>query len=194
MEPISYIIPGVRTNPVTQESDLWVLKVKKDVTVAWQKTYGLPGKWDEALGAAPASASGVIVAAYYENPDANMDWYAAVINIEGDGTLQWARQFKNGSLDWTNLLIATSEGGFMGIGVTLTDDMDSQIFALRMDANGNISSSCGCFSSLSLNSVDTTTTAMSTSNSVVNTNATVTETTTQRKLVSVVGCSVMCVQ
>ncbi len=173
-----YFIPGSYLDPDTGEADLWVIYVNENGGINWQKTYGISGKFDEALNVVGTSDGGAVISSYYEIN--NTDWNASLIKVDNSGNIVFSREINTGGLDWTNAAVQLSDGNIAAIGVTTLQSTDQDLFLLKVDKDGNLDNSCQYFSDLNLNIADTNITPSDTNATVndtnvspVNTNATV---------------------
>ncbi len=184
-----YLVPGMRTDPQTQEPDLWVLRLATDGSVTWQQTYGVANKtWDEALAAASTRDGGALVAGYYEKGPS--DWYGTLVRLAADGSLLWQRQFKYGDLDWPNAVLELADGGYAMAGVSTLDlatTGNQELWLMRLDQDGRLGSGCTVLGDLDLVTAATATTPVGTNATVTTTTATVTVTTAQARAVTLAG-------
>ncbi len=142
-----YYLPGNTVDPASMEGDLWVVKVDTGGTLLWQKTFGIPGVWDEALNATPTT-DGLVLASYEEV--ATQNWEATLLRVSGAGTLSWARSYKVGHLDWTNDAAVLQNGDLLMAGVTTdTTTWDQDLLLARLAADGQLSS-CPVIGTLNL--------------------------------------------
>jgi len=132
----SYYLPGNMISPNTLEGDLWVVKIDTAGNIIWQKTFGISGKWDEALNAS-ATADGILLASYFET--GTLDWGASAIKVNNSGNLQWAKIYKIGNLDWTNDLKELSDNSIIIAGVTTdTTTWNGDYLYIRANSNGDV--------------------------------------------------------
>ena len=154
-----YYLPGNRVDPVTFEADLWVVYVDTTGAIQWQKTFGIPGKWDEALNATALSDGSVILAAYFEDNAAN--WTASALKADKNGNFLWANQYKAGDLDWTNAVSPMPDNSLVFVGVTTnTSTWDEDLTLFRTNSDGAILG-CNVISALNLTVAGTNTTRQS---------------------------------
>ncbi len=131
-----YYLPGNMVNPVTFEGDLWVVRIDTAGGVIWQKTFGVPGVWDEALNGSTVGGD-LLAASYVENGSG--DWSASLLRIDATGSLLWARTLKQGHLDWSNGVASLADGRIALIGVTTdTTTWDQDILMGLLDNGGTI--------------------------------------------------------
>lgn len=111
-------------------NDYWILKLKTDGTIAWQKNFGSDG--DESansirqttdggyiiLGRTRYSPNGVID---NHNPGTSDFWIVKTDNI---GNLLWEKCFGGGSFDDPAAIKQTADGGYITVGSTFSNDAD----------------------------------------------------------------------
>ncbi|MFO7893120.1 MAG: hypothetical protein R6U63_05265 [Longimicrobiales bacterium] len=87
--------------------DAWVVAVEPDGSIAWQKTYGIAGVYDEALSVGMTDHGGALIGgSYYEDGDADWSWTLA--RVGPDGALSWNRSYER-SFDWPNSVVELSD-------------------------------------------------------------------------------------
>ena len=148
-----YIASGLITSPVEGDVDSWVLRIKTDGTLRWQKTFTIKGKSDEALSLGATSDGGALIGSYYETSDT--DWTSFLVRIDSDGKLLWSRQYKNDELDWPNALQELSDGSFIVVGVTMPANGTEDIIFSKIADDGSIGTSCSIVSDISPSSGST---------------------------------------
>ncbi len=166
-------VTGSLTDPQAADSDLWVLRLEPDGSIGWQKTYGLSGKFDEALCELPLEGGGLLVGGYFELVP-NEDWRTELLKIAPDGSLEWAREYRQGAMSWANALARGPEG-FVALGVTAADvsTWDEQLWLWEVDATATVGRPCGLGTDLPVSVRDAQATAVATSAVVTSTSAAV---------------------
>ena len=167
-------------------TNAWVLKLGLDGSVQWQKTYsgGM-----EADSVQQTSDSGYIVAGWTTVSAAPSAFESWVMKLDSAGTIQWQKTygFGNGD-DEARSVQQTSDGGYIVAGWTsfgnstgdpqcTTGTNNAQptcdIWLLKLDSNGSISSPYSLGVSSSATAVDTNATPITTDATVTTTTATV---------------------
>ncbi len=122
--------------------DVVLVKTDANGNVQWAKIYG-GTDWDEARSVQQTSDGGYIVAGYTRSFGAGGgDLF--LIKTDANGNVQWAKTYGGGSYDHAFSVRQTSNGGYIVAGQTNSFGAgSSDIFLIKTDANGNISSSCG---------------------------------------------------
>jgi hypothetical protein len=119
----SYIVAG-RTSSnfddVTKNKggvDVWVLKIRIDGTIEWQKTYG-GSEWDGASSIQVTRDGGYIVT--YETFSNDRDGTenkeqidAWVLKLRFDGSIEWQKTFGGSGRDYLKSIKETRDGGFI---------------------------------------------------------------------------------
>lgn len=108
--------------------DLWVLKLSSTGIIQWSKTYGGSGG-DYASKIITTSDGGYIIAGNTYSNDGDVTGYHQekdywIVKINSIGTIQWQKTL--GGTNWDNLneIIQTSDGGYIGVGQSMSNDGD----------------------------------------------------------------------
>jgi len=102
----------------------------------WAKTYG-GGNDDIAHSIQQTSDGGFIVAGEtYSFGVLNADIW--VFKINSKGGIQWEKTFGGGSYDFARCIQQTSDGGFIVGGETSSFGANTEVWVLKLDADGNI--------------------------------------------------------
>ncbi|MEE9584961.1 MAG: hypothetical protein V3W51_05715 [Candidatus Brocadiales bacterium] len=136
-----YIVTGETRSFGAGEGDFWVLKLRPDGTVEWQKTYGGVDS-DRPFSIQQAGDGGYIVAGetwsfYAGEGDA---W---VLKLEPDGTVEWQKTYGGGSYDNTHFIRQTDDGGYIAAGYTASFGAElPDLWVLKLRPDGSITPSC----------------------------------------------------
>jgi regulation of enolase protein 1 (concanavalin A-like superfamily) len=136
-----YIVAGYKRPPEAQWNGEFIL-IKTDANgdVIWAKTYGGLG-WDEAYSVQQTSDGGYIMAGLTAAFTVGYDFL--LIKTDENGDLEWAKTYGVAHYDWAFSVQQTSDGGYIVAGQTNSFGAgSSDIFLIKTDADGNISSSC----------------------------------------------------
>ncbi|WP_304289996.1 hypothetical protein [Capnocytophaga leadbetteri] len=127
--------------------DAWVIKLKADGSLEWQKSYG-GNKVDRALKAIATADGYIIVGNTQSNKDdlkntslkGGVDGW--IFKINTSGVLQWSKIFGGKGNDFLNDIIATNDGNFMVMGTSSSSDInghhgDTDIYLIKIDKDGN---------------------------------------------------------
>ena len=108
--------------------DFWVVKITDDGSIEWEKSFGGSGS-DEAYAASPISDGGCILAGSTGSNDGDVsenkgldDFWIVRLNASGD--LVWERSYGGSSTDIAHSVFQTSDGDFVILGKTLSNDGD----------------------------------------------------------------------
>ncbi len=149
-----YLVPGVTVSFAPDASgDLWALRLEPDGAIRWQKAYGLPALWDEALSAGATRDGGVVIGGYL---DEGTDWDGTLLRLDGDGQL-WARRRYEHGWDWPNGVVELADGSLAVAGVAWdrAGGRDLDLWVMRLAPDGDLGTSCGLAQELQLQVADT---------------------------------------
>lgn len=136
-----YFIPGYFTPLDDYDTDLWGLSLNTDGSIAWQKTYGITGVYDEALSVGMTADGGALIGgSYYE--DGDTDWSWTLTRVGPDGTVSWNRRYERG-FDWPNSVVELSDGRFVVAGVTMESlSLQEDLWLMKLESDGTAGASC----------------------------------------------------
>lgn len=144
---------GDITDKTTNDSDYWVLKVSKEGTIIWSKTYGGSAS-DKATGIAKTTDGGYILSGHSRSDDGDVggnegfhDYW--IVKIDSAGNIQWEKNYGFSGSDQANKVIQTSDGGYFATGffdVTASGGQGNdgrnpqhgvgEYWGIKMNANG----------------------------------------------------------
>ena len=148
-----YIVAGwIRRYYPEQDDDCWVLKLKSDGTVDWQKSYagsnygGGYGRMDRAYSIQQTLDGGYVMAGFTFGfgADSCDTW---VLKLNSDGTIHWQKMYGGHDPDRANCEITysieqTTNGGYIIAGSTgygpINPHGDTDFWVLKLNANGEI--------------------------------------------------------
>ncbi len=165
-----YIVPGVSVSFSPDGSgDLWVLRLDKNGDILWQRLYGVPGYWDEAISMGATSDGGSLIGGYTE--EGNADWDLFLLRLDAAGNAVWQRRYEY-RWDWPNAMVELPDGGFFVVGVAWPNDqgLPEDLWVLKLAADGTIGPSCNLVQNIDLVRVETNVQPATTHASVKNTN------------------------
>jgi hypothetical protein len=111
-------------------NDYWVVKLDESGTIEWQKSLGGINH-DLAFSIEQTLDSGYIVAGISESSDGdvtfnhgfeNSDFW--IVKLDGNGTLEWEKSFGGTDNDLARCVKQTSDGGYIVVGGTDSNDGD----------------------------------------------------------------------
>jgi hypothetical protein len=150
-----YIVVGfcysVNSNVTNNNSsgDAWILKLSINGAIEWEKTYG--GSADDYLSSIKQTTDGgYILAGRSDSNDGNIpnnqgNTDAWVIKIAANGNLEWSKTFGGSNTDWLNDIQQTTNGEYLFVGGTRSNDGDitnnqgiTDWWVIKLQANGNL--------------------------------------------------------
>src|SRR3989338_1358163 len=132
-----YIVAGWTRSFGAGEEDVWVLKLRPDGTVEWQKIYGGGGS-DEGYSIQQTSDGGHIVAGETRSFGAGKEdvW---VLKLRADGTVEWQKTYGGVNVDVSKSVQQTRDGGYIIAGYTMSFSIgEADIWVLKLRADGTI--------------------------------------------------------
>ena len=132
-----YIIAGQFWTPGGNQYDFWVLKLKKDGSIDWQKTYG--GRdWDIAFATEQTSDGGFIVTGSTGSFGAG-DYDVWVLKLNPQGDIVWQKTYGGPGGDYPGSIEQTKDGGYIVAGTTSSFGEGSyDLWILKLDENGAV--------------------------------------------------------
>jgi hypothetical protein len=129
--------------------DCWVVKLRKDGAIEWQKSFG-GSEWDDAWSVRQTSDDGYIIAGSAGSSDGDVtgnhggkDFW--VIRLNNMGELIWQKSLGGSSVDIAYSIHQTSDGGYIVTGETSSLDGDItenhgniDFWVLKLDGFGEI--------------------------------------------------------
>ncbi|MDI6761387.1 MAG: hypothetical protein QMD05_11225, partial [Candidatus Brocadiaceae bacterium] len=128
-----YIVAGSTNSFGARKADAWVLKLRPDGTVEWQKTYG--GLEDDgALSICQTSDGGYVVAGGTRSFGAGKKdcW---VLKLRADGTVEWQKTYGGAGEELATCIQQTVDGGYILVGSTWWRD---KTWVLKLRADGTV--------------------------------------------------------
>ncbi|GAA4418182.1 hypothetical protein GCM10023187_51350 [Nibrella viscosa] len=108
-------------------ADYWVVKLRADGSIAWDKTIGGAG-FDVLQSVRPTADGGFILGGYSdsnagynksENRNGILEDYW-VVKLRTDGTIEWDKTMGGGSSDRLSLVLPTPDGGYIAGGSSMS--------------------------------------------------------------------------
>jgi uncharacterized delta-60 repeat protein len=132
-----YVVAGWTSSFGAGDWDFWVLKLRENGTVQWQKTYG-GREWDEARSIRRTLDGGYVVAGGTDSFGAGRSDFW-VLKLDGNGTIQWQRTYGERADDDAMSIRQTSDGGYVVAGWTESFGAgNGDLWILKLDKDGNI--------------------------------------------------------
>ncbi len=138
--------------------DIWVVKVDANGNMQWEKNYGFSGS-DQGFSIIQTSDGGYFVSGFLDvsasGGDGNDDAPSRSAQhgvgefwghkLDANGNLQWRRYFGGTNNDRSNDVLQTSDGGFLMVGSSESDDFDItdpngsyDFWAVKVSATGTM--------------------------------------------------------
>ena len=132
-----YIVAGSTSSFGSGYYDLYILKLKSDGSLDWQKTFGGSNN-DEAYSIQQTDDGGYIVAGYTEPSGAgHRDVYILKLNANGDKVWEKILGGSDDNVAWS--VQQTDDGGYIVSGSIYSSDITSfDVYVLKLDASGNL--------------------------------------------------------
>jgi predicted secreted protein len=134
-----YVMAGETASYGAGDWDVWILKLRSDGTVQWQKTYGGPEL--ETTSADPiqqTSDGGYVVCGRTASFGAGGEdvW---VLKLDANGAIQWQKTYGGPEDDEAHAMRQTLDGGYVVAGFTESFGAgEDDIWVLKLDASGAV--------------------------------------------------------
>ncbi|HHT9158215.1 MAG TPA: hypothetical protein ACFYEA_11530 [Candidatus Tripitaka californicus] len=135
-----YVLAGWTESFGAGDSNVWVLKLRADGTVEWQKTYG-EAKEEGASCIQQTSDGGYIVVGGTRSFGDNGRGQAWVLKLRVDGSVEWQKTYGGASSDWARSIQQTNDGGYVVAGTTASFGVFlglSKFWVLKLRADGTV--------------------------------------------------------
>jgi hypothetical protein len=132
-----YIVAGGTESFGGGYADSWILKLRPDGDVEWQKTYGGDSS-DSADSIQQTRDGGYIVAGSTESFGGvyNDAW---VLKLMSNGTIEWQKIYGDFAYDWPNSILQTADDGYIVAGDTMSIGAeDIEFWILKLSSNGAV--------------------------------------------------------
>ncbi len=108
--------------------DSWILKLDQNGELEWQKVYG-GSFYDYTSSVQQTPDNGYILAGVTRSTDGDISTNygysdAWILKLDVDGDMEWEKSFGGSFFDWANTIQATTDGGFIVVGNSASDDGD----------------------------------------------------------------------
>jgi uncharacterized delta-60 repeat protein len=139
-----YIVAGATDSFGAGYYDFWVLKLKSDGTIFWQKIYGGTNN-DWAYSIQQTSDGGYIVAGYTHVSGTDWDFWVLKLrpddpdNPSNSGDIEWQKRYGGTSDDYAHSIQQTSDGGYIVAGTTGSFGATNyDVWVLKLKSDGTI--------------------------------------------------------
>jgi hypothetical protein len=134
-----YLLIGNTNTYGAGRTDLWLLKLRADGSVIWEKAYG-GREWDDGVAIQETQDGGYIVAGDTSSFGAgSMDVW--VLKLRSDGSIEWQRAYGGPGQDTSSAdpIHQTTDGGYIICGRTQSFGAgDDDVWVFKLDAQGAI--------------------------------------------------------
>ena len=133
-----YIVAGATDSFGAGDRDAWVLKLKPDGTIDWQKAYG--GEKDEVIYSIQQTVDGGYVLAGWTESFGAGDSDVWVLKLRADGTVEWQKTYGEAKEEGDSCIQQTSDGGYIVVGGTRSfgDNGRGQAWVLKLRVDGSV--------------------------------------------------------
>lgn len=115
--------------------DVWLVRITANGGIVWEDTYGDPAYIEYCQAVVECSGGGFALAGRRIIAGNDTDFY--LVRTDANGNELWQSTFHKGSFDQCLSLIECSGGGFALVGRTGPDNLNTDSWLVRTDANGN---------------------------------------------------------
>jgi hypothetical protein len=129
--------------------DCWVVKLNNTGDISWQKSFGGTGnEWMESI--VQTSDGGYIAVGRTNSNDGDLSGNhglgdAWIIKLDVSGNITWQKLLGGSDYDGLNSIVQTSDGGFIAVGFSNSNDGDlsgnhglHDAWIIKLDVSGNI--------------------------------------------------------
>ncbi|HOJ93323.1 MAG TPA: delta-60 repeat domain-containing protein, partial [Dictyoglomaceae bacterium] len=117
-------------------SDAYILKLKSDGSLDWEKTYGGSG-YDEAYSIQQVADGGYIVAGETYSFGTSGDAY--ILKLQSDGSLDWYETYGGSDYDGARSIQQVADGGYIVAGDTRSFGAGwSDAYILKLKSDGSL--------------------------------------------------------
>lgn len=110
-----YLIAGFTNSSGIGDKDGLVMKLNKDGSVAWQKTFGHI-KSDRFSSIVQTSDNGFLLTGSTQNLAPRNDWEGLVVKLNSDGSLAWQKTYGGSDSDRLGKVILMNDGKYLLFG------------------------------------------------------------------------------
>jgi len=131
-----FIVAG-ETSSFGGNTEVWVLKLRANGDIDWQKRYG--GSGDDLAYSIQQTSDGGYIVAGETTSFGSSDKDVFLLKINSYGSIEWRKSYGGGDNDVAKSVQLTSDGGFIVAGETSSfgkGDIDAWVF--KLDADGRV--------------------------------------------------------
>ena len=133
-----YIVGGYTMSFGSGGSDLLIMKLTKDGSLSWAKTFG--GANDDLVTSAQQTSDGGYIVGGYTMSFGSGGSDFFFLKLSESGSLSWAKTYGGIKDDWAAYIQQTSDGGYIVGGGTYSfiKGTEKDILLLKTDSNGDL--------------------------------------------------------
>lgn len=136
-----YIVAGYTASFGEGAHDIWVLRLKVDGSIVWQKTYGSTGL-ENTYAVRQTTDGGFIIAGQANkfNLDPSSGYqYAVLLKLDANGAVTWQYAYGGNGITYVYAIENTTEGGYIFAAYSdAFGDGDQDVWIVKLDTDGSI--------------------------------------------------------
>ncbi len=129
------VIAGRIDLPWPSDPDVYLVKVKSNGEVIWEKNLGSNTKHVEAYDVVEAADGGYVMAGVYE-PGASSQLY--LMKTDKDGVMQWEKTYGGLASEVGYSIANTDDGGYIITGYTTSYGDSLDVYLVKTDSQGDL--------------------------------------------------------
>ena len=132
-----YIVAGQSSSLGNQLGDIWILKLKSNGDIDWQKTYG--GTGSSIANCVRQTSDGGFIVAGEISSGGSADVWVLKLDANGNPQAGWPKTYGGTSRDAANSIQQTSDGGYIVVGETVSYGVgNADFWILKLDTDGTV--------------------------------------------------------
>lgn len=136
-----YLLGGDTTSFSVGDSDFWILKLSSGGMIEWQRAYG--GKDRDHLSSLIQTTDEGYLLAGYSDSFGSRGTEICLLKLDSSGNIEWEKTYGGNDYDFLRSVQQTSDGGYIVSGSTFSfGEGESDVFVLKLSAEGEIDPSC----------------------------------------------------
>lgn len=131
-----FVVTGPTNSFGSGANDVWVLKLKSDGSIEWEKTYG-GSRADVSHAIEQTEDGGYIVAGHTKSFGfGGQDYF--VFKLNSTGGIEWQKAYGGSGNDVIRFIRQVSDGGYVAAGFTHSFGSRGDIMVLKLDSTGDM--------------------------------------------------------
>ncbi len=127
-----FILAGTITLPTANNTDGWVVKLKPDGTIEWQKRYG--GSGDDSFTAVEQIGDAYVIAGTTTSYGGT-GYSAWVMKLDKNSSILWQKNYSGSGNDFGIAIAKASDGNYILAGTTAVGTANYDVFVCKLDKN-----------------------------------------------------------